>query len=138
MLRFAVPSLIERLSSAAAAQPSVRLAVLFGSAARTEGRTGRDIDVGVLLSDSSHQARVSAEAALGRAAGQPIDLVYLHDASPLLRFEVARDGRLILERAPHFWADFRARAMIDWWEWAPVAGRLEEAALRRLRRHMPW
>ena len=54
-------------------------------------------------------------------------------APPLLRFEIARDGRVLLERAPNAWADFRARAMIDWWDWAPTARLFHAAAASRLR-----
>jgi hypothetical protein len=35
-------------------------------------------------------------------------------------------------RDPGDWADFRARAMIDWWDWAPTARMINDAAIRRL------
>ena len=75
-------SLLQELES----WPGVRLAVLFGSAARGESGRDSDLDVGVLF-----------------------------------------------EQAPHAWADFRARAMIDWWDWAPTARLLNAAAASRLR-----
>jgi len=27
------------------------------------------------------------------------------------------------------WADFRARAMLDWWDWAPVARAIEKGII---------
>ena len=73
------------------------------------------------------------EASLGRAAGRHVDLVALETAPPLLRFEVARDGRVLIERDPYSWSDFKARAMVDWWDWAPFARRFHRAAIDRLR-----
>jgi hypothetical protein len=112
--------------------PGVRLAVLFGSTARGQSGPDSDLDVGVLL-DPGGESASALEVALARVTGRRVDVVRLDIAPPLLRFEIARDGRLLLERAPHAWADFRAHAMIDWWDWAPTARLLHAAAAARLR-----
>ncbi len=64
---------------------------------------------------------------------RPVDLVLLDDAPPLRRFEIARGGQVLVERVPHAWADFRARAMIDWWDWAPTARAMHRVMAERLR-----
>jgi len=110
----------------------VRLAVVFGSAALDGERPGSDLDVGVLVEPDS-DSRPPLDVVLSRATGRPVDLVRLDSAPPLLRFEVARDGVVLVERVPHAWADFRARAMTDWWDWAPTARMLHAAAASRLR-----
>lgn len=107
---------------------------LFGSTARGAGTGHSDVDIAVLLDEVS--ARHGVEAALGRAAGRTVDLIDLETAPPQLRFEIARDGRLLVERRPHAWADFRARAMIDWWDWAPTARMIHGAAAKRLREQL--
>jgi uncharacterized protein len=112
--------------------PGVRLAVLFGSAARDEDQARSDLDVGVLLEDGRDSGS-DLEVALSRATRRAVDLVRLDAAPPLLRFEVARDGRVLVERTAHAWVDFRAQAMIDWWDWAPTARAIHAAAIRRLR-----
>jgi len=112
--------------------PSLRLAVLFGSAARGNAAPDSDLDVGVLFHPGREDA-TALEVALARAAGRRVDVVRLDAAPPLLRFEVSRDGRLLLERTPHAWSDFRAHAMTDWWDWAPTARFLHAAAVARLR-----
>jgi hypothetical protein len=122
----------QALPKALESWPGVRLAVLFGSAARGQSGSGSDLDVGVLLEPGMESA-TELEAELARATGRRIDLVRLDAAPPLLRFEIARDGRVLLERAPHAWADFRARAMTDWWDWAPTARLFHAAAASRLR-----
>jgi hypothetical protein len=40
---------------------------------------------------------------------------------------------LLFQNEDHLWTDFKARAMVDWWDWAPYAKQIEEAAIRRLR-----
>jgi hypothetical protein len=50
-----------------------------------------------------------------------------------LRFEIARGGLVLVERQPYAWADFCAKAMIEWWDWAPTARLIHRAAANRSR-----
>lgn len=127
-------SITELLRGAAEALAGVDLLVVFGSAARRTDRPRSDIDVGVRLRDDSPAARRAVELALGRGLRREVDVVYLDEAPPLLRFQIARDGVLIHQADPHLWPDFRARAMLDWWDWAPTFRMIHDAGLRRLRR----
>lgn len=120
------------LVAALDAESDVRLAVMFGSAARRSSHPGSDIDVG-LLGPTTPDRLAALTAVMSRAAGRPVDVVDLAAAPPLLRFEIARDGVPLLERSPHLWSDFKARAMVDWWDWAPLARRFATAAANRLR-----
>ena len=120
------------LADALQTRSGVCLAVLFGSAARGESGPDSDLDVGVLF-EAGREGAAALEVALARASERRLDLVGLDTAPPLLRFEIARDGRVLVERTPHAWADFRARAMTDWWDWAPTARLLHAAAASRLR-----
>jgi uncharacterized protein len=114
------------------AAPAVRLAVLFGSAASGKLRAGSDIDVGVIADGPPDQPSPLA-VALERAMRRRVDLVPLAGAPPLLRFEVARHGTVLVQRQPDDWADFGTRAMRDWWNWAPTARRMHEVMIARLR-----
>ena len=119
------------LVEALEADPSVRLAVLFGSHARDSARTRSDLDIGVLGPEPPRIAQL--QVALARASGRVVDVIALEDAPPLLRFEIARDGLVLMKRTAHLWSDFKARAMVDWWDWAPTARRFHAAAAARLR-----
>jgi predicted nucleotidyltransferase len=121
--------LVELLSTSA----EVELAVLFGSSARSERNGGSDVDVGVRLRKGSKHELSRVQLKLARGIGREVDLVPLDDSPSLLRFEIARDGVVLVERRPYAWADFRARAMIDWWDWAPTARGIHRALLARLR-----
>jgi uncharacterized protein len=123
----------DRLRQTAASFPEVKLMALFGSTARGQSRPGSDVDLGVLLDPYSPELRFRVEAALGRAAGRTVDVVLLDDAPPLLRFEIARDGLLLFQREDHFWTGFKARAMVDWWDWAPTHRMIAAGVTRRLK-----
>lgn len=122
---------LDALADALRHEPHVQLAVLFGSAAAGRARPSSDLDIGVLGDEDIVLPRLAVT--LSRLTGRRVEVVSLRDAPPLLRFEIARDGRVLFERAPHLWTDFRARAMVDWWDWAPIARRFQAAAAARLR-----
>ena len=125
--------LLERLRQSASSLPEVRLAVLFGSTAKGQARKGSDVDLGILLSPDTQEARDRARIELGRATEKEIDVVFLDAAPPLLRFEISRDGVLLLEREEGLWTGFKARAMVDWWDWAPTARKIHRTIIQNLR-----
>ena len=110
----------------------LRLAVVFGSCTTGHARPDSDIYLGILL-DPGADVTPALRVDLERHCGKAVDLVRLDTAPPLLRFEIARSGRLLLQRAPHAWSEFRARAMIDWWDWAPTARMMHRTLRVRLR-----
>jgi predicted nucleotidyltransferase len=126
----AVDSIKAALWQAIDGRTDVQLAVLFGSVARAAESRDSDVDVGVLGPASAGLSAL--RVTLERATGRSVDLIDLRTAPPLLRFEIARDGQVLVERAPHLWSDFKARAMVDWWEWAPLARRFHRRAVARL------
>ena len=124
---------LEALRAALAAQPAAKLAVVFGSAAR--GRSGpvSDLDLALRLVPDTVESRREVVDAARRAVRREIDTVDLDTAPPLLRFQIAREGVVLVEREPRSWARFKARAMTDWWDWAPTARKIHAAYIRRLR-----
>ena len=119
------------LTLALSADPDVQLAVVFGSAAKGTLHRQSDLDIAVMGVPSTTRL-AGVAVTLARIAGREIDLIALETAPPLLRFEIARDGAVLVARDRHLWPDFQARAMVDWWEWAPLAQRFATAAIARL------
>ena len=118
------------MAAALQADDRIRLAVVFGSAARGTSSSQSDLDVGVLGLPASDMPKVAVQ--LARVAGREVDLIDLASAPPLLRLEIARDGVLLFGRPAYLWSEFRGQALIDWWEWAPLARRFGAAAMARL------
>ena len=123
---------LQPLREALAAQPAVRLAVLFGSAAKGRQVARSDLDLAVRLAPDSADTRRTAALAAGWAIGREIDLVEIDGAPLLLRFQIACDGQVLVEREPGAWTRFKARAMIDWWDWVFTARMMQAIYLRRL------
>ena len=89
-------ALQERLRAVVAAHPDVRLAYVFGSAARGDLRANSDVDVAVRFVVRPALERLAALADdLEPAAGRRADVVDLDAAPPLLLREVVKEGRLL-------------------------------------------
>ncbi len=102
--------LLRALRAALRTEPSVRLAVLFGSLATGRGDEGSDVDLLVSLSDSSARRVAELSARLERRLGREIQLVRLQDAetTPLLMYEALARGRVLVDR-DHQWPRLRSR-----------------------------
>jgi len=80
----------------------VRLAVQFGSTIRDRATALSDVDIGVwFTSDGDFQNRALAltNDIMQTLHENRVDIVALNHASPLLRWEVARTGRVLYEAA---------------------------------------
>jgi len=121
---------IEAIESVLASRSDVRLAYLFGSAARGRARASSDLDIGILFDDlpEPHELdRLTSD--LEGAGGHCVDLVVLNTASPLLAHEVLRTGRLLVCRDEDDRARFELRAIARYLDTAPLRA-LQRASLR--------
>ena len=111
----ALGALETALRAALAREPKVRLAFLFGSAAR--GESFHDIDIGVELDEPFRGLELRGlSLRLWEAAGRPqfeLDVVPLNDAPPSFREEVSTTGRVLFERWPRYAHDFAVQALSD-------------------------
>ena len=86
----------ERLRAVLAGHPGVRLAYVFGSAARGALRADSDVDVAVRFAARPTLDALAALAInLERAAERRADVIDLDMAPPLLLREVVKEGRLL-------------------------------------------
>lgn len=91
-------------------EPSVRLAVLFGSGAHGREHARSDLDLLVDLDEPNPVRLATLEERLGAAAGREVQLAALGDAgrSPGLMADALRDGRPLVDR-DHRWASLKGR-----------------------------
>ena len=113
---------IDAMAQAARATPGLDLLMLFGSRARGDIHPGSDWDLGYLATNAP-----DVDAWLGTfvelAGSDRVDLVDLASASGLLRYRVARDGRLVYEARPGLGERFCLDAAQFWCDAAPVLQR---------------
>ena len=124
---------IDTLAQAARATPGLEVLMLFGSRARGDAHPGSDWDLGYLASDV-----LDVDAWLGTlvelVGSDRVDLVDLRRASGLLRYRVARDGRLVHEARPGLGEGFSLEAAQFWCDAAPVLQRGYAEVLAELKR----
>ena len=126
---------IEALRSALALGPRVRLAVIFGSAAKGRLHAGSDLDVGVVPDDPAWTLgdELNLAVRLTRAVGREVDLVRLDLAPALLRWEVARAHVPIVAEPKAELSRFVAHAALDYADMADAIRSAQVGTLRRLR-----
>jgi predicted nucleotidyltransferase len=120
---------LDSLRAALAGRVDVRLALLFGSRARGQGRPDSDADLAVIAPGVHLDALAGA---LSRAAGVEVDVVSLEDPGyPLLKV-INRDGLLLHQAAPGLLGRWRAHAIACLETDRPWFERLRNAYLRKL------
>lgn len=92
--------LLSALREALRTERSVRLAVLIGSAARSNLKERSDIDLVVGLGNGGWRARDELSARLESAVGRPVDLVEIEAAiaDPQFLDAILREGRVLVDR----------------------------------------
>lgn len=93
--------LLAGLRSALRTEPNVRLAVVFGSVARGDGRGDSDVDLLVDLAVPTWARRQRLNTRLEREFNRPVELILLEKVSeenPSLLVEVLREGRVLVDR----------------------------------------
>jgi len=123
---------LDPLRLAAARYPGARLVVLFGSVARGTAAAWSDLDIGVSGLDTWSALELGAE--LGELLGREPHVVDLDEASDWLRYRVAEDGVLLLEAEEGTWARYVARAMLGYFDLAPIIELCAEGARQALAR----
>jgi predicted nucleotidyltransferase len=108
-IRHAWP-LISALRRELRTEHNVRLAVLFGSAARGTDTPRSDVDVLVALRDSSLDRVVDLELKLTTATGRRVEVVRVEEAElqPAFLADVTGDGRVLVDR-DGLWGELRGR-----------------------------
>lgn len=92
--------LLRDLRGSLRTEPSIRLAVLFGSVARGDGRANSDLDVMVTMDDPAAHRLAAVTGRLEARLSRDVQLVRLEDTdgSPVLAADALRDGRVLTDR----------------------------------------
>lgn len=93
-------SVLKQLRELLRTEPTVRLAVLFGSLATGEEAEGSDVDLLVAISDPSAAAAAELSARMTARLRKDVQLVLLRDAeqSPVLMVDALAHGRVLIDR----------------------------------------
>jgi predicted nucleotidyltransferase len=99
--------------------PELDLLVLHGSRARDEAHAQSDWDFAYRASGSLDELALRAWL-VDRLRTDELDLLNLDRAGGLVRYRAARDGKIVLERQPGSFEDFKLQAIGFWLDAAPA------------------
>lgn len=113
------------------------LAYLFGSTARGENTAESDCDIAVLMPDPLDPKEALSIAARMERDLRPlcdaaVDLVFLNLASPLLRFEVIRNARVLYSSDERMRLEYEIRARDAYEDFAYIQSFFVRALKERL------
>jgi uncharacterized protein len=125
---------LKDLAATLRAGPPLRFAMLFGSVATATARANSDVDIGIfpVNPDLSLTDELSLQTELARVCGRQVDLVRLDRASTLVRWQVVRHGRVLVESEPFAAARFIADSIAEYLDFAPAFERASETFRRVL------
>lgn len=123
------PNVVETVRRALERRPDVRLALVFGSAARGTARADSDVDLAV---DAPGIDRLALARDLSLALEREVDVVDLGAAGYPLLAAIVRDGVVVAEHAPGAEARWRTRALLALETDRPWFERMRDAYLARL------
>jgi uncharacterized protein len=100
------------------------LVILFGSHATGDARADSDVDIGIFFDPESpvRPKRYGEAYALLQMVGgnSRLDLVVLNDAAYTLQYRAAMEGQPLFEATRSSFADFRERAMHQYFDFQPL------------------
>jgi uncharacterized protein len=130
--------LLETLAAALRPRGEILEAYLFGSTAIGATHPNSDVDVAVYLADGRPGGSVFGYAADLAAAlmsvlgTNPVDVVVLNDAPPLLYHRVLRDGQRILFRNLRATTTRAGYALSRYCDYVPQLAKIEAAHVARI------
>lgn len=108
----------------------LQLLILFGSRAREDAKEGSDWDFGYIAPKNFDSTSLYTDLVVALGTDK-IDLVDLSKASGLLRFRVARDGKVIYQKVNGIYERFWLQAVDFWCDAGPIIRAEYEALIRK-------
>ena len=118
---FALQEDLKRIVNFFAKRKEVLALYFFGSVAKGYLRKESDIDIAVLISpeflERIPEVKEEYYNATPSFSLRPVDVVILNTAPPLLRFEVFKHGKLLLDKDPEFRKNFLCKSLLEYYDY---------------------
>lgn len=133
-----VDDIIAAVRAAVRERAEVNMAIVFGSTVTRGPDQARDVDIAFAFARPLSLFELGALAMeIGSRVGKEIDVVDLDSSSTLLRWEVARTGRLVWSRGTEHWPTFQSRVTFEYIDLDPFF-RQQSDGLRRALAGAQW
>lgn len=131
---------LKRITSYFKERGEVSALYVFGSLAKANETKESDIDIAVLV-DETKLEKKNFEllkrryyAASPYFSLRPIDIVLLNTASPFLKHQVIKTGRILFDRNRKLRVRFTAQAITEYLDYKPIEDIFRKALAKRLMR----
>lgn len=114
-------------------QPAISLAYLFGSQVSGTAYSGSDVDVAFLFKKGhlpTTDGLLQMQDDLISQLRREVDIVILNEASPIIRMQVLRKGKKIIERDHQVYIDFFVRTVREYDDLKMVRSVIEKKILK--------
>ena len=126
---------VKKLAMLFESEKRVLVAYLFGSYARGLETPRSDVDIAVLLSEVPERPLeyyLHLEHELAKVLEMDVDLVFLNDAPPLLKYQVIKYGKLLFSRDERVRVMFEAKSLCEYLDFSRVLRRYDECFMKRI------
>jgi len=126
---------VKKLASIFEDEKNILVAYLFGSYARGYETVQSDVDIAVLLSEVPEKLLeyyLHLERKLAETLEKDVDLVFLNDAPPLLKYQVIKYGRLLFCRDERMRVTFEAKSLCEYLDFSRALKRYDECFMKRI------
>lgn len=126
---------LKKLSALFEDEEIVLTAYLFGSYVKGAQTLKSDIDIAVLLSktpDNLLEYYLHLVGKLVEVLDSEVDLVFLNDAPPLLKYQVIKYGKLIYSRDEGRRVMFEAKSLCEYLDFSRILRRYNECFMKRI------
>ncbi len=110
----------------------IMVAYVFGSTVQGKEHAFSDIDIAVLLKESSIDKTMKIHSILTKALGEKVETLLLNLAPPFLRYQVVKNGVRILSHDENTRIEFEAKALSEGLDEGFLIKKTRDATLRRL------
>ncbi|MGQ4915431.1 MAG: type VII toxin-antitoxin system MntA family adenylyltransferase antitoxin [Candidatus Asgardarchaeia archaeon] len=124
-------SIIKKLKSILKEDNSIIFAYLYGSVARGKEHKFSDIDIAIFFKppvDKNYRRFLSKIVSI-EEKDKEIDVCVLNESPPLLRYNVIRDGILLVDKDPKLREEFVYRTLIEALDFKEVIKRYRKMRL---------
>lgn len=121
---------LDEIAALARAEPALRLLLLYGSRARGDAHELSDWDFGFIADPGFDE--LALEQRIASHLASEIQLVDLDRASGVLRYQAARDGRVVHDRDGDGYERFWLAAVTFWCDAESILRAGHDATLARL------
>jgi len=108
------------------------VAYVYGSTAKGKEHEFSDIDVAILLKEPSLDKTMRIHGLLTELLGDRVDTLLLNFASPILKYQVVKNGLRVLSKDENARVSFEARALSEGLDEGFSIAKVREAIGRRL------